>query len=329
MIRKLLLVAGLAMVLAFGLIAARGTTRAAPPGPPIQDFNVDTVNCLVPPGPDTVSPNPLGALPMSCLAGEAKGVDGVTGSLSTAINLPSGDRLGYPYVYNGPGPMLQSDAQIANGTVVGDVVSSIDLNQDGSVDITADSTNCGGQPNSCVLPGWTLGPLTFANAIPEQYVKQTLAWGPGTGCVGDDESYLTALMPGASAMTPYVRYRACIDTVYVQGMYRVDINAANGAPTPLNLVTLSPNWSPAGAHVNLVALSQIADHLSPSSAIIGIDSPQSSLSHTKAPYASNSPTPQLSALWMTEISAPDQADGSDQLRLRHELQGHRRRRHGR
>jgi len=383
MIKKLVLMGGLAIALAFALIAGGGTPARANPPPGLQDFSVDMTLCLVPGAlteenmdatngagivididsidglswltlPTTVkvdnetmtltaltagaqdsmtvtrtaavahlqpksvyrdqnvSPDPLGALPMSCGASEVRDVGPGGGSLSTAINLPAGDRLGYPYVYNGPGPVLQSDAQIANGTQIGDVLSVVDLNQDGYVDVMADSTNCGGLPNSCLPPAPA---LDFSNAIAEQYVKEGLTFGPGTGCtkpggLKDDETYLNSLVPGSDAMDKYVRYRACIDTVYLQGRYRVDVVALNGSPTPLNLVTLSPKWSPAGTHVNLVSLSQIADKASPSTGLLGIDSPQSSLAHTNAPYASNATVAGLYAQWITEISAADQANGA-------------------
>ena len=154
MMKKLMLVAGLALVLAFGLIAGRGTPTKAFVAPGIQDFSVDLVNCLVPVNPDAVSPNTQGPIPMSCLAGEAKGVDpgpNQSVSFSTAINLPAGDRLGYPYVYNGPGWGLKGDTLGDHTLQVGDVASSIDLYDDGTVDIVGDSTNCtvGGVPTNC------------------------------------------------------------------------------------------------------------------------------------------------------------------------------------
>ena len=109
-------------------------------------------------------------------------------------------------------------------------------------------------------------------------------------------------------MTPYVRYRACIDTVYISGIYRVDIAKANGAATPLNLVTLTPNWSPLGTHVDLIQLA--GEGVSPTTGLLGTDSPQSSISHTIRPYASNPATPGLYARWMTEMSSADSADGT-------------------
>jgi hypothetical protein len=111
-------------------------------------------------------------------------------------------------------------------------------------------------------------------------------------------------------MARYVRYRALVDTFYILGKYRVDMTAYNGSPTPLNLVTLSPVWSPVGTHVSLAVLSQIADRASPTTALLGLDSPQSSLSHTNRPYVTNPPVPGLYARWTTAISAADQADGS-------------------
>ena len=126
--------------------------------------------------------------------------------------------------------MLQNDAAIPNGTVVGDVESTIDLIIDGYVDVAADRSNCGGPPNNCGTA------LTLLTTTPVPYYKQTLAWGAGTGCVGDDESFLNDIMPGVSAMTPYVRYRACITTIFLQGKYRVDLKAPTGVSTPLNLV---------------------------------------------------------------------------------------------
>jgi hypothetical protein len=220
--------------------------------------------------------------------------------------------LGSPYLYNGPGWVLQSDAQIPDGTIVGDVVSVTDFFQDGIVDWIADSTNCGGVPKSCSSP------LTFATATPEQYIEGGLTFGPGTGCtkpggLKDDETYLNSLMPGAAAMTKYVRYRACIDTVYLLGQFRIDVVALNGSPTPLNLVTLSPVWSPAGTHVSLLQLAGAPD--SPTTGPVGLDSPESSLSHTNAPYATNPAALGLYARWTTEISAPDQADGAVNFEL--------------
>jgi len=307
MTKKLLLTAGLAMALALGLIAGGGTPARANPPPGVQDFNLDMANCLLntyagTPATDLVSPDPATGFSQNCKAAEAagKGVDPAAVSMSTAIGLTAGNRLGYPYVYNGPGWQVQGDGDIANGTPVGDVASDIDLYQDGFVDWVGDDSSCGGVPNNCSTP------LTFSTVIPEAYVKQTLAWGATTGCDGEDESFLTGVMPGASAMTPLVRYRACIDTVFLQGQYRVNIAALNGADTPLNLVTLTPNWSPAGAHVDLVQLA--GEGVSPTTGLLGLDSPQGSLSHTNRPYAANPTAPGLYVRWITEISSEDEAN---------------------
>jgi len=389
MMKKLLLTAGLAMALAFGLIAGGGTPARANPGG-VQDFNLDMANCLLntyagTPATDLVSPDPMTGFSQDCKPAEAagKGVDPAAASMSTSIGLISGNRLGYPYVYNGPGwqvqgmvdsgantaeimsatptdedaglagvqsivdiddetllagavgrdVMVESEAmdlvavtggtpdtmkvtrpspaahaqpldisrnQIANDTVVGDVASNIDLYQDGSVDWVGDDSNCGGAPNDCGTA------LSFTTVIPEAYVKETLAWGATTGCDGEDESFLTGVLPGASAMTPLVRYRACIDTVFLLGQYRVNIAALNGADTPLNLVTLSPNWSPAGTHVDLVQLA--GEGVSPTTGLLGLDSPQGSLSHTNRPYAANPTAPGLYVRWITEISSEDEAN---------------------
>jgi hypothetical protein len=291
--KRLLVLGGLAFVLSVSLVAAGRTPASANPGG-LQDFDLDVVECLLPGyPPDTVSPDPLAGPYQVCGPGEDLSAGGAAAQ-STAIALPAGDRQGYPYVYSGPGWQLQNDAQITDNTVVGDVTSAVDIMQDGLVDIMADSSNCGGPPNNCSSP------LTLATAVPAIYREATTAWGPGTGCTGEDESYLTAQIPGAAAMTPYVRYRACLDTLFLQGKYRFSLS-----PTvPLNLVTLHPLWSPAGTLAN-VALSPEAPN-SPTTSSAGVDSPQSSISHTYAPFATNPVAPGLYVRWATEISTADE-----------------------
>ncbi len=300
--RKPILVAALGAMLVLATVLAGGTqhTRAFV-APGIQDFDLDMVHCLLPSyPPDTLSPDPMAGPYQVCAAGEDKGLGPrpAGAALSTGIAIIEGNRLGYPYVYSGPGWVMQSDAQITDGTKVGDVASLTDLFQNGVVDVTGDDTNCGGSPNNCDPA------LTLATAIPEDYLEQTTAWGAGTGCTGEDESYLTQAMPGATAMTPYVRYRACIDTLFLAGTLRATLPV----PTPLNLVTLSPNWSPAGTHVNLVLLAGAAN--SPTTLLQGIDSPQASISHTLAPYTDNPAAPGLYVRWITELSAQDEGDGA-------------------
>ena len=303
MVKKLVLVGGLALVLALGLIAGRGTPTKAFVVPGIQDFNLDLVNCLVAGGSDTVSPNPEAGYPQVCAAGEDKTVGGAT-AYSTAIGLTAGNRQGFPYVYSGPGWVLQNDGAVANGAIVGDVASTIDIYADGAKDVLGNASNCGGPPNNC--PVGT--PLTLPTTTPEDYVKQSLAWNATSGCDGTDETFLNDILPGASAMTPYVRYRACLTTIFLQGIYRVDIRALNGVTTPLNLVNLTLNWAPATI-VNLITLG--GEAASPSTGLLTQDTPQASISHTDAPFATN-PTvatgPGLYVRWMTEISAEDAAD---------------------
>jgi len=299
MIKKLLLVGGLAIVLALGLIAGGGTPTKAFVAPGIQDFNLDLVNCLVPAYPDAVSPNPEAGYPQVCAAGEDKTVSGSVG-YSTAIGLIAGNRQGFPYVYSGPGWVLQSDGATPDGTTVGDVASTIDIYADGYKDVLGNASNCGGPPNNCATP------LTLPTTAPEDYVKQTLAWGATTGCDGTDETFLNDILPGASAMTPYVRYRACLTTLFLQGKYRLDIKAVNGVTTPLNLVNLAPVWSPAGTYVNLISLG--GEAASPTTGLLTQDTPQASISHTDSPYAKNPAAAGLYVRWMTEISAEDAAD---------------------
>jgi hypothetical protein len=308
MIKKLLFAGGLVAVLTLALVAGGGTpARALPPPGPLQVFDLDLVQCLLPSFPDTVSPDVEGALPFACNAGEDKTAGGAV-SQSTAIAIPAGDRLGYPYVYNGPGWQVQADNPLDYGNQVGDVTASVGLPYvmalGAGAAILGDASNCGGPPNNCGAP------LTLATAVPAPYIEETTAWGPGTGCTGEDESYLTAAMPGASAMTPYVRYRSCIDTLFINnfggaGSLRFPITP----PTPLNLVTMTPNWSPAGTEVDLVLLSGAATSPTTSSVLNAIDSPQSSLSHTWAPYVASPAAPGLYARWATEISAQDVENG--------------------
>jgi hypothetical protein len=298
MVKKLVLVGGLALVLALGLIAGRGTPTKAFVVPGIQDFNLDLVNCLVAGGSDTVSPDPEAGYPQICAAGEDKSPGGAT-SYSTAIGLIAGNRQGLPYVYSGPGWVLQPDASVPNGTIVGDVASTIDIYADGLKDVLGNASNCGGPPNSCGTA------LTLPTTAPEDYVKQTLAWSTTSGCDGTDETNLNDILPGASAMTPYIRYRACLTTLYLQGKYRLDIKAVNGVTTPLNLVNLTLNWQPTTI-VNLISLG--GEAASPSSGLLTQDTPQASISHTDAPYAANPPAPGLYVRWMTEISNEDAAD---------------------
>jgi len=297
--KRFLLVAGLATVLALGFLSGGGTPAKANPGG-LQNFNLDMTQCLVP-LPDNVSPNPLTGWPQNCLwASEVKTLGpSVGGALGTSIGLIGGNRLGYPYVYTGPGMLLQGD-EIPDLTQVGDVVSVTDIFQNGVVDVMADVTNCGGGDCSPAL--------TFATAIPEQYIKKG-AFTATSGCSGADELYMNALMPGAG-MTRYVRYLACIDTLYLGGAQRFNVVALTGVATPLNLVTYTPNWSPAGTHVDLIVLSQLSDHLSPNAALLGLDTPQASLSHVYNPYASNPGVAGLYAMWITEISAPDLRNGA-------------------
>jgi hypothetical protein len=297
--RKPILLAALGAMLVLAIVLGGGTqhTRAFV-APGIQDFDLDMVHCLLPSyPPDNLSPDPMAGPYQVCAAGEDKGL-GTAAALSTGVGIIEGNRLGYPYVYSGPGWVMKADTPADYGTKVGDVASLTDLFENGVVDVTGDASNCGGPPNNCGTP------LDLTTAIPEPYIERTINWGATTGCTSEDESYLTQAMPGATAMTKYVRYRACIDTLFLNGYIRFPLNP----PTPLNLVTLTPNWSPAGTHVNLVLLSGAAN--SPTTLLQGIDSPLASISHTLAPYTDNPPTPGLYVRWMTELSAQDEGDGA-------------------
>ena len=293
--KRLLAVLALAFVPFALLLGGPPRTGAfIPPG--IQDFNLDTVQCLLATyPPDGTSPNPQNGFPQVCGVAEALGI-GSAVTRSMAVGLIAGNRLANVYAYNGPGWVMQSDAAIPNGTTVGDIAVAWDFFQDGLLDIVGDDSNCGGPPNQCGTP------LNLSNTTPEAYVEQTLAWGPGTGCAGEDESYLSQEVPGAAAMIPYVRYRACIDTVFMMGRYRIDLMP----PVPVNLVTFSPNWSPAGTQMGLPVLSGAP--YSPTTLPVGKDSPLVSITHTNAPYTSNPAAPGLYALWMAEVSNEDEAN---------------------
>jgi len=304
--KQVLLILAVALV-SLVLMAGGGRPARANPGG-VQDFDLDAVDCLIGSYPPAIppSPDPMAGPYQVCQWGWEDKALGPRPTwtpgyaLSTAIGLIGGNRTGLPYVYNGPGWGLLSDAQIPNGTAVADIVAIWDLFANGVPDVTADPSNCGGPPNNCN----PATPLNFTNSTGLPYLEQTTAWGPGTGCSGTDESSLTLAMPGASAMTRYVRYRACIGTMFLNGYLRFTLST----PTPLNLVFLHPNWSPAGTEVNLATLATSVD--APTTALTTLDSPQASLTSVRAPYADNPLAPGLYVRWTTEISNPDARNGT-------------------
>jgi hypothetical protein len=218
--------------------------------------------------------------------------------MSTAIGLIGGNRTGLPYVYNGPGWVLMPDTPADYGNQVANLISFSDLFANGVSDVTADPNSCGG--GSCD-PG---SPLTMATATGLAYKMEPINWTTTSGCTLNDETSLTSLMPGTSAMTKYVRWRACIGTLFLNGWLKFDLSAI----APLNLTFLHPVWSPAGTLVNLVTLATAPD--APTSVLTALDTPQTSLTDVQYPYADNPHAAGLYTRWSTEISQPDAKNGA-------------------
>jgi hypothetical protein len=381
MIKKLLLMAALGAMLALAIVVAGGTPAKANPGG-LQDFDLDIADCLVASYPPAIGPSPDPSTGPYQVCANSPAEDKGLGprstttpgyALTTAIGLDGGNRVGLPYVYNGPGWGLKSDAEITDTTPVADIIAISDLFANGIGDVLADPSNCSG--GSCdaasgtnivqnmdgatspltvniddktglaslTLPAQVVveseqmtltaltgdGPgggvdtmtvtrpapaahtqpkpvvirtvLNFTNAVGLPYLEQTTAWGTTSGCpgTGGDESSLTLVTPGSSAMSRYVRWRACIGTEFLNSYFRYNLPV----PAPLNLVFFHPNWSPAGTHVNLVSLATSVD--APTTSLTTLDTPQGSLTSVRAPYADNPVAPGLYARWSTELSNPD------------------------
>jgi hypothetical protein len=303
MIKKLLLMAALGVMLALTVVLAGGTPAKANPGG-LQNFDLDIADCLVASYPPAIPPSPdPGTGPYQVCANspaEDKGLGPRSAAtpgyaMTTAIGLDGGNRVGLPYVYSGPGWGLKSDAEITDTTPVADIIAISDLFANGIGDVLADPSNCSG--GSCN----PLSPLDFTNATPLPYLEQTTAWSTTSGCpgTGGDESSLTLVTPGSSAMSRYVRWRACIGTEFLNSYFRYNLPV----PAPLNLVFFHPNWSPAGTHVNLVSLATSVD--APTTSLTTLDTPQGSLTAVRAPYADNPVAPGLYVRWSTELSNPD------------------------
>jgi len=306
--RKKLALGAVALValLAFGVL---GGGRMAPDQAsavvtnPIQGFDIDVLVCLANnPGntPDPLAPAP--GFPKGACPAEDLGL-GNTPTESTTIYLGPGNRLGYPYTYHGPGWRIAADADITDGTQVGDVKSQIDLGCDGIADVMADSSN--------TPPVAVNSPATVA----EQFNDQTTAWDPIP-----DEAFLTTRLPGAALASRLSRMRADIDTIFLLGVVKYTLPNV----TPLNNPTLTLNFGP-GARATTTILG--GEPAAPSPALLCIQAGQESVSNIYGTAGSTvvrgnpvgvgdsnsdgiDDASGIYALWATEISAPDIRTGA-------------------
>jgi hypothetical protein len=281
-----------------GMILVHGAS--AEPASPVQGFNIDALSCIGATDPFTLTGSEGTGLPIDCPA-ENLAVNGAgTEDVTTAILIKSGNRIGLPFTYTGPGwgtPVNNDDL-----AVMGNVKSYIDAFCDGNFDIFASTVN---------------------NATGENFTDAGTVFDATSGPGNDpatsgpdyvDETYLNALVPPTGVMSRTARYRADVKRLWL------DVAGANFGfalpdTTPLNAVILHPTWAPAGAQVSVTLLGGAP--APPSESFICLDSPQSSISTlTEASGAVSNPTsPGLYARWTTELSAADPALNQSTFKL--------------
>jgi hypothetical protein len=213
------------------------------------------------------------AFPVINCVGEDSGAGSISITQTTAIILHRGNRIALPFTYSDDAFVIPADGDApALGTTVGGVKALINIGCDGSDDAFIDDTSA---------------PITFAGGTPEPFVKRTIAWGPGTGIDGQDESYLDASLP---PFAPHVRYRADVDFVTFGGNPFPLVNKIS-----LNSPILDLPWGTSKVSTTLLG----GDPNAPSAQTeLCLDSPQSSIS-TITGYTN--PPAGLYAAWTVQL----------------------------
>ena len=233
MLKRFMLLGGLTALAIAALVWFAGsqpvTVTAGPtPSDALQNFDIDVITCIND-GSAPAAVKSTGSFLTAASCGSETLTAGAAAVVTTVINIPAGRRLGLPFSYSGPGWTNTYPAACAPGTlsaacagaIVGGVSSQIDLLCDSNVDTFADASNIG---------------------TPEHFATRTVAWGAGTGLNLSDESFLDANLPPASIMARIWRYRADIDTIYLNSQGSPLVLALTN-PVPLNTVGLEPSWS--------------------------------------------------------------------------------------
>ncbi|MEX2225846.1 MAG: hypothetical protein WEB52_05280 [Dehalococcoidia bacterium] len=267
-------------------------------GPGVQTFTIDGGNCLNDTLPFTEAQAEAGtiAVPLVPVCGAETKTIGSSPGITAYNTIGLGTRAGLPLTYTGPGWVVDNDAAIVDNSISGDIISFIDLFCDSTVDAFAS-------------PGGT-------GSTGEDYREQTTAWsttsGPPDVTINGknvqgfaDETFLDTAIPSTSVYDKIVRFRADATTVWIGG----DGGISNqlGTITPINLITMHPQFSPAGTQVSLALLGGAPSP--PGTQLLCLDTPQASITHTDGAYTANPAANGLYARWTAIISAGDPHTG--------------------
>lgn len=245
MIKKAFLgLLGLVMATAMlGLWGHATPTRADPPVPPN--------------GVQPVNPLAIGGFGVTTLGATA--VDNVT-----STDQARGTRLGLPWIYTGPGFLIDADKDVVDGTDTGSIISSSDTACVSTDENTGISVVSQGPPESPPGAPWYDG-------VPFRWLEST------TIVQGTDDAYLLPLVPPYSWI---YRHTAVLDNIWLLGASPIELDP----PLMLTTVYTSVPWSVnSGA---IAATTRLAGNpVLPSPAFdlggssLCADSPQSSISH--------------------------------------------------
>jgi hypothetical protein len=293
----------LALVVSAFVVFGGGHTVRADPTNALQDFDVETNTCL---GDVTQQPTlgPL-SLPGDASCSSATRSENLTAGAApdqyTNIVIPPGARLGYPYVWTSDGWVtnvgVDSGGTVANGLIVGGVSSYTDI-------------FCNAPPNYDALgdvSGWT---------VPEDFITRATNWEASADINGNNESYLNYEFPvsataaGTTLFDRIIRYRADINTLWLGIPGPPAPIALNLSPqTELNTAVFHPGWMPGDGTTATTSITGAAHAPTTQTAVLCLQSPQTSQSHYDNQVIGNPAVDGLYAKWTGEISAADWHNG--------------------